>query len=31
MDDTTLIGLTFGLPATPADGLPFLLHRLSAG
>lgn len=28
LDDRTLIGLTFGLPMMPADGAPFLLHKV---
>lgn len=27
-DDRTLLGMTFGLPLMPANGAPFLLHRV---
>jgi hypothetical protein len=29
LDQTTLLGLTYGIPATPPAGAPFLLHRNS--
>lgn len=29
LDGSTLVGLTFGLPLMPPEGLPFLLHRIS--
>lgn len=31
LDSSTLIGLTFGMPAMPDEGTPFLLHRVSGG
>jgi hypothetical protein len=30
LDNTTLLGLTYGIPATPPTGAPFLLHRTAS-
>lgn len=29
IDEHTLLGLTYGIPATPPAGVPFLLHRIT--